>query len=225
MSTEKISLDITVRAVNGKKVAQLRHDSIVPGVVYGHGSEPINVQAPLVALNKVVLAAGKNKPIHLTIEGKKHIVLVKSVDRDPVKHLLQHVAFHAVNQKETVVAEVPIELVGLGESPAERAGLVILQALEKLDVRALPLDLPETFRVDIGHLTESHQQVTVADIKLPKDIELAYSEDVTGLVIASVYEPSALQAANDAAGGDAEASEDKVVAEQDGAPAADAKSE
>lgn len=131
---------------------------------------------------------------------------------------------------EPVEAEVPIRLVGEGESIAERNGLVILQALEKIEVKALPLELPEALEVSILDLAEAGQRVTVADIKVPAGVEIVDNDDgradededeerqtVMDLVVASVYEPSALQAANDAAGGDAEeADADAVESEQGG---------
>ncbi len=212
MTSEKIMLDVSPRTVTGKKVAQLRSDGIVPGTVYGPGIDPVNIQAAQGALEKVYHAAGKHHPVHLTVDGKKRIALIKHVSHDPVKRSLRHVSFHAVRQNEKVSAEIPVRLVGEGESEAEKSGLVVLQTLESLNVKALPMDLPDALEVSIVHLSEPHQQVTVANISMPKGVELDYAEDIDGLVVASAYEPSALQAANDAAGGDAEA-EDEVVAE------------
>ncbi|HET7630396.1 MAG TPA: hypothetical protein VFK03_03410, partial [Candidatus Saccharimonadales bacterium] len=110
---------------------------------------------------------------------------------------------------------------GEGESEAEKAGLIILQNIEELEVRALPMDLPDFLELDISGLKEAGERVTVADIKLPANVELVdkvtqqkaevdeededeQDHSVTELVVASVWEPSALQAANEAAAGDAE---------------------
>lgn len=213
---DKITLKLDERQAHGKKVKQLRRDGLVPGVVYGPGMEPVAVQSPDVVTNKVVNVAGKHAPVHLTIGSKRRIAMIKDVDFDPVKHTLRHVSFHAVNQNEPVEAEVPIRLTGEGESDAEKAGLVILQNLEHIEVKALPMDLPDALEVDITNLAEAGERVTVADIQLPDEVEIIdylanqateddeESQTVMDLVIASVYEPSALAAANDAAGGDAE---------------------
>jgi large subunit ribosomal protein L25 len=203
MTNDKISLDVLPRTLTGKKVSSLRREGMVPGTVYGPGIEPSNVQVPLVAMEKAYKAAGRHHPVHIVLDGKKRIALIKSVSHDPVKRALRHVSFHAVNQNEKVSAEIPVRLVGEGESPAEKSGLVVLQTLESLNVRALPMSLPDALEVSIVELAEPHQQVTVADITLPEGVELDYSEDIGGLVIASVYEPSALHAANEAAAGDA----------------------
>ena len=211
---DKINLKLDVRTLQGKKVRQLRRDGIVPAVVYGAGLEPVNVQAAQNVIDKVIREAGKHTPVHLTIDNKKEIAMIKDVEVDPVKGLTRHISFHAVNRNELVNAEVPIHLVGQGESEAEKAGLIVLQALDRIEVRALPLSLPEALEVSIADLKEAGEQITLGDITLPENV--SFVEHITGheeadeeapkltdLVVASVYEPAALEAANDAAAGDA----------------------
>jgi len=211
---DKINLTLDLRTLQGKKVKQLRKEGIIPAVVYGAGLEPINVQAAQNVVDKVIRDAGKHTPVHLTIGDKKEIAMIKDVELDAVKGLTRHVSFHAVKQNEPVNAEVPIHLTGQGESAAERAGLIVLQALDHIEIRALPLMLPEALEVSIADLKEAGEQITLGDIVLPEGI--AFVEHTTGheeadeeapkltdLVIASVYEPAALEAANDAAAGDA----------------------
>jgi large subunit ribosomal protein L25 len=211
---DKINLKLDLRTLQGKKVRQLRQEGIIPAVVYGAGLEPINVQAPRNIIDKVIRDAGKHTPVHLTIDSKKEIAMIKDVEVDAVKGLTRHVSFHAVKQNEPVNAEVPIRLIGEGESVAERAGLIVLQALDRIEVRALPLLLPEALEISIAHLKEAGEQITLGDITLPEGV--VFVEHITGheeadeeapkltdLVVASVYEPAALEAANDAAAGDA----------------------
>lgn len=238
---DKISLKIEARDVHGKKVARLRAQGLTPAVVYGPDMEPQSVQADAGEVRKVVASAGKHTPVNLT-GAKKRIAMIKSVEYDPAKHgVIRHVAFHAVKADEPVHAEVPVRLVGEGESAAERAGLVVLQTIEKLEVKALPMDLPEALEVSILELAEAGDRVTVGNIVLPQGVEIVEHSDghvdedeeaekpsIMDLVVASVYEPSALQAANEAAAGDAQ-DESEVAAEgeQESAevPASDGKTE
>lgn len=214
MSNDKISLSLDPRTVKGKKVAKLRSEGKIPGVVYGHGFEAISVQAPTLTIEKVVRQAGGHNPVHLNIDGKKKIAMIKNVAIDPTKNSLSHVEFHAVKQNEKVEAEIPIKLVGEGESIAEKAGLVVLKTLESLSVKALPMDLPESLEVDITGLAEPNQHVTVGDIKVPEGIEI--DDEAKEVVVASVWEPSALQAANEATGGDAEPGDEADVESEEG---------
>lgn len=231
---DKITLKLDKRELHGKKVAQLRRQSIVPGVVYGPGIEPVSVQADYNTVAKAYRVAGTHAPIHLDIEGKKHIALIKEAEVDPTKNLIRHVSFHAVNAKDPVVAEVPVHLIGEGESEAERAGLLVLQTIEKIEVRALPMDLPDAIEISILHLKEAGERVTLADAKLPEGVSFVEHDDghheedeethsVTEMMVASVWEPAALQAQNESSGGDA--TDESVVEADNGADAPAAEDE
>lgn len=222
---DKITLTIAKRELQGKKVKQLRKQGLVPGVVYGAGMEAAPIQAEAGEVVRVVRAAGKHTPVMLS-GAKKRIAMIKDIDFDSTKHgVVRHISFHAVKADEPVEAEVPIRLVGEGESVAERAGLIVLQSLDKIEVKALPMDLPSHLEANILELAEAGDRVTVKDIKLPEGVEIVEHDDgqaededeeeekptILDLVVATVYEPSALQAANEAAAGEAESADAESV--------------
>lgn len=226
---EKITLSIQKRDIRGKKVKQLRKQGLVPGVVYGAGMEPTPIQAEAGEVLRVVNAAGTHSPVMLT-GAKKRIAMIKDVEFDATKHgVVHHVSFHAVKADEPVAADVPVVIVGENESAAKRAGLIVLQSLDKLEVKALPMDLPEHLEVDITDLAEAGDRVTVKDIVVPQGVEIVEHDDghaeaedeeekptIFDLVIATVYEPSALQAANEAAAGEAESADGSNVPAENG---------
>jgi large subunit ribosomal protein L25 len=212
-----ISLKLETRTAEGKKVSKLRQAGIIPSVVYGGNDQPIMTQSSLAETAKVVGRVGKHTPLDLLIDGHKKLAIIKDIDRDPVRHSLRHVAFHTISQNDIITTEVPIILVGQGESAAERAGLVILQALEHIEVKAKPADLPESIELSIVDLATDEDKLTVADIKLPAGVEFDDMDQDMELVIANVYEPGALQAANEATGGDAEAETEVPVEGEDSA--------
>ena len=215
---DKINLTLAVRDQQGKKVSGLRRDGFVPGVVYGEGFDPILVKSEYGVIDKVVREAGKHTPVHITVDGKKKITLIKEIARDPVRSRILNVSFHAVKASDVVHAEVPIHLVGEGESPAERAGLIVLQAIETVEIKAKPADLPDSLEVSIAGLATDEDKITLADITLPAGVEYADVEQDLELVVANVYEPAALEAANEAAAGDATI-DTEVEAENGEAPA------
>ena len=198
----EIKLKLDTRIATGKKVSRLRQEGFVPSVVYGGQDEPVSTQSPLVETMKVVREAGKHTPVYLTIDGKKKLAIIKDVEIDPVKHGLLHVAFHAIKQSDVITTQVPIVLVGQGESVAEKAGLIVLQAIEHLEIKAKPASLPESLEISIAGLATDEDKITVADIVLPEGVEFA---DVD-------QEPAALEAANEAAAGEATI-DDEVEAE------------
>jgi len=199
----EITLSLETRTATGKKVSKLRQDGIVPSVVYGGQDEPVSTQSSLTETMKVVREAGKHTPVHITIDGKKKLAIIKDVEVDAVNHGLLHVAFHAIKQGDVITTQVPIVLVGVGESVAERAGLIVLQAIEHLEVKAKPASLPESLEISIAGLATDEDKITVGDIVLPEGVEFADVDQDLELVVANVYEPAALEAANEAAAGDA----------------------
>jgi large subunit ribosomal protein L25 len=97
---EKVELTVEARDVTGKKVAALRRDGYVPAVVYGHDFPAQSVMAAEVPMAKAVRSAGKHHPIELQIGSDKRLVMIKTIDVDPVKNGLRNVAFHVVKQNE-----------------------------------------------------------------------------------------------------------------------------
>jgi large subunit ribosomal protein L25 len=211
----KIELKLDKRDVHGKKVAKLRKEGVIPGIIYGASTDPISVQVAANIFEKVYRQAGTYTPVYLTIDGQKKIAMIKDVDIEPVKGLARHISFHAVKASDPVMAEVPIRLIDEGESEAEKAGLVVLQVLEKIEVKALPMDLPDAIEVSVLGLKEAGDKVTLEQATLPEGVEYVERDDgkpeeddeekprFTDQMVASVWEPAALQAANEATAGDA----------------------
>ncbi len=212
---DKIVLTVEERTVLGKKVKQLRKQGFVPAVVYGHDVPAKSVMAPMNVAEKVWRQAGKHHVLELTIgDGAKKLAMIKSADLDPVKRRLRHLSLHVVKQNEKVETEVPVKIAGEGETEAEKAGLVILQTIEQVQIQALPKDLPDFLEVDSAKLVAHEDHVTVADIK-PVDGVTIMAEPEQ--IVATVYEPSALAAQNDAAAGTA--TDESEVEAENGAPA------
>ena len=219
MSDNAISLELEPRSVIGKAVKQLRRDGQVPAVIHDHGKTSVAVQAPYLAMYRTYQQAGKHHPISLTVDGHKYTALIKTATFEPKKNQLSHLVFNAVNKNQKVEAEVPVRpryAEGNEASPAERAGLIVLEQLEAVGVKAVPDKIPDALEYDGEKLVEVGDHVTVADLTVPDGVELLTEVEHT---LATVYEPGALAAANDAAGGVAEAETNEEAAEQEGAAA------
>lgn len=204
MSQDVISLKLEMREVLGKAVKHLRRDGIIPAVINDHGKDSLHVQSEYRAIHKVWIQAGKHHPVQLTVGDKSFTALIKSADFDPHKHQLTHIVFNAVDKNQKVEASIPVRPrydEGNESSPAERAGLIVLSQLDEVEVRAIASKLPDFLEYNAEVLVEIGDHVTVADLMIPEGVEL---ETELTHSLATVYEPSALAAANDAAGGDAE---------------------
>ena len=203
MSQDTITLEVAAREVSGKAVKHLRKEGIVPAVIHDHGKDSVMVQGPYLELLRVYQHAGKHHPIELKAPGHTYTVLIKDADFEPKKNQLTHLVFNAVNKNQKVEAEVPIHPKFAEDQenhPAERTGLIVLAQLDVIQVKSTPSNIPDAVYYDAEKLVEVGDHVTVADLDIPADVELLTEETHS---VATVFEPSALAAANDAAGGDA----------------------
>lgn len=211
MSQETITIALSTRDTVGKGLGKLRREGLVPGVIHDHGQPSIVVSGPYNELYKVFTSAGKHHPVEVSVGGKKYTTLIKDVSFEPRKNTITHIVFNAVHANEKVTATVPVHIKFEDENestPAEKAGLIVLHNTETVDVEALPKDLPDVLYYSGEKLVEVGDHVTVADLAAPSNVTIKTEESTT---LATVFEPSALAAANDAAGGDAEPGDETDV--------------
>ena len=184
-------LALKKREVAGKKLKSLRAEGLIPSVVYG-GKEPVLLVSEYVATEKVLLGAGYHSPIDLDMDGKKQMAIVKDVQIDPVSRKIVNIEFQAISAKEVVEATTPVVVVGFEESEASKIyHFAMTQAIEELDVKAKPADLPKELEIDAAGLKEVDDKLTIADIKLPEGVVLADKELDPEQVVASLYDPAA----------------------------------
>jgi large subunit ribosomal protein L25 len=216
MSQDSISLTLEPREVTGKAVKHLRREGFIPAVIHDHGKPSVVVQADAVALRKVWQQAGKHHPVELKAGDQKYVALIKTAEFDPRKNLLTHVVFNAVDKNQKVEAEIPVRPhydEGNESSPAERNNLIVLTQLETVQVKAVADKLPDFLEYDAEKLVNIGDHVTVADLTAPEGVEIETESEHS---IATVYEPSAIAAANEAAAGDAEEGEEPVDEGEEG---------
>lgn len=228
MAQDSINLTLDKREVLGKAVKHLRKNGQVPAVIHDHGKASVVVQGDYTQMLKVWRKAGKHHPVVLKAGDQSFTALIKTAEFDPKKHRLTHIVFNAVDRNQKVEAEVPIRpkySEGNESSPAERNGLIVLTQLDSVQVKATPANIPDVFEYDAEKLIEIGDSVTVADLTIPEGVEI---ETALEHSIATVYEPSALAAANDAAGGTAEEEaepEEAEAGEEGAAESEEAKKE
>lgn len=191
-------LVLNKREVTGKKLKALRAEGLIPSVVYG-GKEPVLAASEYVATDKVLALAGYHSPIDLDLAGKKQLAIVKNVSVDPVSRKIINIEFQAISANEVVEATTPIVIVNFEASDASKLyHFAMTQALEEIDVKAKPSDLPKELEIDASKLTNVDDKLTIADIVLPNGVEFADKELDSEQVVASLYDPAAEAAAREA---------------------------
>jgi large subunit ribosomal protein L25 len=196
MSEYKLSLE--KREIVGKKTSALRAKGFIPSVVYG-GKEPILAASEYVATEKILEKAGYHSPIDLDIAGKKQLAIVKNIHSNPVSRKIINVEFQAIKANEVVEATTPIVIANFGESEASKVyHFMYTKALEEIDVKAKPADLPKEIILDASGLKDVEEKLTIKDIVLPEGVEFADKELDPEQVVISLYDPAAEAAAREA---------------------------
>ncbi|CAL2057999.1 50S ribosomal protein L25/general stress protein Ctc [Streptomyces sp. TR1341] len=176
MSEVKIAAES--RTEFGKGAARrIRRENKVPGVLYGHGSDPVHLTLPG---HELLLALRTpNVLISLDIDGKTNeLAIPKSVVRDPLKGFLEHVDLLLVKRGEKVNVEIPVHT----EGELAPGGNLLEHVLSALPVEAEATHIPESVTVSVEGL-EAGAAIHAKDIKLPSGVSLAVEEDAVVLQV------------------------------------------
>lgn len=174
-----LELQAITREVRGKKVRFLRRKGIVPLHIFGHNVESVALQCEAAQLQQVLPQAGKTGIISLRLDGETEprSVMVREIQRDILTGELLHVDFYQVSMAEQIKAQVPIVLVG--QAPALRIKEnMLVQELRNLSIECLPGQIPSSIELDVGSLTEVHQEIRVKNIRLDEKICVITEPDV-----------------------------------------------
>lgn len=218
---ESTTLELKGREIAGRKVATLREQGLVVGVVYGKDFPATKVQSEYLPTERALESVGYHSPIELTIDGKKQLAMVKNVEVNAISQRIINVEFHAISATDIVTAETPIEFEGYEQSEASRIKLNLLPVLETIEIKAKPADLVEKLYVNASELVSTESELTIADIHLPRNVKFADAEIDMEQVIATVYDAAADAAAQEAA--DKAASEAAEVTSTSGTETAPAE--
>ncbi|MFZ2025602.1 MAG: 50S ribosomal protein L25 [Microgenomates group bacterium] len=213
-----------IRTIKGKQVKSVRANGQTPATVYGKGVEPETISVSAADFKKVYHEAGETGLIELTITGKKHPVLIHTVQVHPITAAILHVEFHEVNLKEKVHAEVPVELIGEPMAIKEKIG-VLMPLMDHIEVEALPAELPEKIEVDITGLAAVNDQIIVGELTIPTGVEVLTDPTLIVVKIGAFIvekEPEPVVTENAAEGEEKPAEETK---EGEAAPAEETKEE
>lgn len=185
---KKTSLKAAPRARTGSgRLNQMRREGLLPAVIYGKGTENINLKVDAKTFNDVLAhSSSENIIVNLDIEGEgTRLAFLQSVQHDPLSGSVLHVDFRAIDEKTEITAHIPTHL--NGESVGVKAGGLVEQYVHAIEIICLPNDLPETIEVDITAL-EVGASLHIGDITFPAGVRATHAADV---VVAHVGKPAA----------------------------------
>ena len=163
------------------KTNVIRSEGNVPAVVYGPKQDSVHLTVSRKEFDQLRKHVGESTIVELTGLEEPLEVLVKDVAFDPVKQVVTHVDFYAIERGKDMTVDVALELIG--EAPAEKGNIgTVSKVLHELTVTCRPSNLPEQLTVDISGLAEAEDKIHVSDIKLPAGV----STDVPGDEVVAV---------------------------------------
>lgn len=183
---EKISLKAEVRTKTGKTVAkELRKKGLIPANVYKQGKEALSLQVSCEELEDILhTKAGENVIIALNITGgsaKGKTVLIKEIQREPIKSGILHVDFSEISLTDTLKVNVP--LVSHGEPAGVKIdGGILEHVIRELHIECLPTEIPEKIEVDVSGL-KIGDSIFVKDVKVPESIKVLNDGELIAMIV------------------------------------------
>jgi large subunit ribosomal protein L25 len=161
-------LQVTKRTQTGKRNNwRMRCTGYLPGILYGHGEEPVMLTVPADQLRATLRHGHKVVDLAGDASGQ---ALLQDVQWDAFQQHLVHVDLLRVDANERVEIEVPLLL--KGEAPGEKAGGVVAHLIHHVEIETSPIAIPEALHININHL-ELLGSLTLADIyDLPEGAKL-----------------------------------------------------
>ena len=185
--SDSTKLSLTARDPEGSRATRrLRRSGNVPGVIYGGDGGPSHFAVDARILRNTLAHSGAILDIDID-GGTTAPVLVKDVQRHPVRGEIMHVDFLRVNMNETIHTTVVLELLGADDAPGVFEGGVLSQETRELNIEALPGDIPDTITHDVSKM-QINDTLTLSAVTVPAGITLL--DDLEETVIATITPPT-----------------------------------
>jgi large subunit ribosomal protein L25 len=193
MSNEIIlNADLRVRTGTNKTREIRREDSMVPAIIYGNEEESKNIKLRLNELTK----ASENELFYtqvlkILLEGNEEKVVLKELQREPVKGKFLHADFQRVSSKTKLKVIVPFRFSGEEECEGVKTdGGVLAKVISEIEIACLAGNIPESIDIDIANL-KLNEAIRLSDINLPEGAEIPGFDAENDQMVVSVTPPRA----------------------------------
>ncbi|MFZ3152913.1 50S ribosomal protein L25/general stress protein Ctc [Pseudomonas sp.] len=199
----EFALNAEVRSDLGKGASRRlrRNVAMVPAVIYGGEKAPQSISLLAKELAKLLENdAAYSHVLSLNVAGSNESVIIKALQRHPAKGYVLHADFVRVVAGQKLTAHVPLHFINQETSVGvKQQGGEVSHVLAEVEVSCLPKDLPEFIEVDMAAV-EIGQIVHLADLKLPKGVELVALAHGNDLAVANIHASRVAKDAEEGAG-------------------------
>ena len=184
MANNSIVLEGELRTEFGKGPARrMRVAKEIPATIYAGGDQPVYVKLPMRETSLALRHTNALFTIKFGADSK--LAVVKDVQRNPVKRIIEHIDFLEVKAGEKIDVEVPVFVEGTPKGAA-----VAFVDIQELKVRADVANLPEKIVVNVDGLTDG-AKVFAKDVVLPEGVVLDVEDPEESVVTVEVPEDAA----------------------------------
>ena len=194
MAGEIPDLHAQERTGTGKGAArQARRDGLVPGIVYGGGSDPLAINIPFnILLKRLKQGRFLSTLFNLKVEGQEDVrVICRNVQRDVLKDLPTHLDLMRLRRTSKVNLFIPVEFVNEEDAPGMKKGGVLTVVRQEVELRVTAGDIPEKLTIDLAG-KDIGDTLTISANTLPEGAKATIDRD---FVIANISAPSGLKSA------------------------------
>jgi large subunit ribosomal protein L25 len=195
-------LEATAREASGKGAARrARQAGLVPGVIYGGGTDPQSINMKHNELLKR-LKAGKfmSTLLNVKVDGADNRVICRAVQRDVVKDLPVHVDFLRLSERTRINLHIPVEFINHADAPGIKRGGVLTVVRQEVELVVTAGNIPDHVTVDLTGL-QVNDTIHISNVQLPEGARPTIERD---FVIANIQAPSGLKSSDNAGGDEAE---------------------
>jgi len=185
---ERIKLEVQDRESRGSAESRrLRKQGLIPGVLYGGGTEPHAFSVAERELRRALTGdAGLHAILDVTVDGERaRPSILKAYQQDPVRGTLTHIDLQEVRLDQPIQARVVVELVG--EPVGVTEGGVLSQVNREITVEALPMEIPEHLELDVSGMAIG-DTLRLADMRAQDGVK--FLDDPEETVLATVTMPT-----------------------------------
>ena len=188
MANEQIKMKAELRTEQGSvAVSRLRRAGSIPAAVNRIGGDTTLVQMDAHAFKAMLHHhASEQMLVTLELDGQSIPTLMREVQYDVMTGHPIHADFGEVSLTKKIRVSIPVHLQGEPEGVKVEGG-ILQQMLRSVEVDCLPMDIVESFDVDVSGLKLS-QSFFVRDLKLGEKYTLFTGKDVALATVAAPEE-------------------------------------
>jgi large subunit ribosomal protein L25 len=183
MATVK-EMQATVRPKAGKGAARAeRREGRTPGVIYGAGQPPLSIALDHADLRTKIYAGRFMTTLYdIVVDGKKHRVIPRDYQLDPVKDVPVHVDFLRLAEGQMIRVHIPVHVLNADQSPGVKRGGAVNIVTHAVEVMCPPDKIPPSIDVDVSGLEINYSR-HLSDVKLPEGIKVRTRDNITLVTI------------------------------------------